>query len=111
MRARPVISGRSDVLSTNSWQGEPPFKAGNEYQTFQKIVALDYAFPDGFPEVARDLVERLLVLDPAKRLPIEHIKNHRFFDGIAWGRGLWKQKGPRLRPYKPPETEPIRLNG
>ncbi|KAI9811752.1 MAG: 3-phosphoinositide dependent protein kinase-1 [Pycnora praestabilis] len=91
--------------------GRPPFKAGNEYQTFQKIVALDYEFPNGFPEVARDLVDRLLVLDPAKRLSIEHIKNHQFFDGITWGRSLWKQKAPRLRSYTPPSQEPIKLNG
>lgn len=91
--------------------GRPPFKAGNEYQTFQKIVNLEYTFPDQFPEAARDLVERLLVLDPAKRLPIEHIKSHRFFDGIQWGRGLWKQKAPRLKPYQPPPPGPIKLNG
>lgn len=91
--------------------GRPPFKAANEYQTFQKIVGLEYTFPDGFPNVARDLVERLLVLDPAKRLPMEHIKNHQFFDGIVWGKGLWKQKAPRLKSYVPPTHEPIRLNG
>lgn len=91
--------------------GRPPFKAANEYQTFQKIVGLEYTFPDGFPNVARDLVERLLVLDPAKRLPMEHIKNHQFFDGIVWGKGLWKQKAPRLKSYVPPAHEPIRLNG
>ena len=91
--------------------GRPPFKAGSEYLTFQKIVALDYEFPWGFPPVARDLVERLLVLDPASRLQIEHIKNHEFFDGITWGRGLWKQKAPRLKPYVPPPPEPIKLNG
>jgi 3-phosphoinositide dependent protein kinase-1 len=90
--------------------GRPPFKAGNEYQTFQKIVALDYEFPKGFPEVARDLVERLLVLDPAQRLSISHIKNHEFFDGIVWGRGLWKQKAPRLKSYVPPTADPIKLN-
>lgn len=90
--------------------GRPPFKAGNEYQTFQKIVALDYSFPDGFPMVARDLVERLLVLDPAKRLPIEHIMSHQFFDGLQWGKGLWKQKAPRLRSYMPPPSAPINLN-
>lgn len=89
--------------------GRPPFKAGNEYQTFQKIVALDYQFPRGFPEVARDLVERLLVLDPQRRLTIEHIKNHQFFDGIVWGKGLWQQKAPRLKTYIPPPSEPIRL--
>ncbi|KAF2493418.1 serine/threonine protein kinase-like protein [Lophium mytilinum] len=91
--------------------GRPPFKAGNEYQTFQKIVGLEYTFPDGFPDIARDLVERLLVLDPAARLPMEHIKNHQFFDGITWGKGLWKQKAPRLKSYVPPAQEPIRLNG
>ncbi|KAH0542802.1 hypothetical protein FGG08_002850 [Glutinoglossum americanum] len=92
--------------------GRPPFKAANEYQTFQKIVSLDYEFPKGFPPVAKDLVERLLVLDPAKRLTIEHIKNHQFFDGIVWGRGLWKQKAPRLKSYVPPTQEPniIKLN-
>ncbi|KAF2458595.1 kinase-like domain-containing protein, partial [Lineolata rhizophorae] len=92
--------------------GRPPFKAANEYQTFQKIVALDYTFPEGFPAVARDLVERLLVLDPAKRLPVEHVKNHRFFEGVRWGRELWvKGSAPRLRAYVPPKGELIRLNG
>jgi 3-phosphoinositide dependent protein kinase-1 len=91
--------------------GRPPFKAANEYQTFQKIVGLEYTFPDGFPPVAKDLVERLLVLDPLTRLPMEHIKSHQFFDGIIWGKGLWKQKAPRLKAYVPPPHEPIRLNG
>jgi 3-phosphoinositide dependent protein kinase-1 len=91
--------------------GRPPFKAANEYQTFQKIVALDYQFPRGFPDIARDLVERLLVLDPQRRLTIEHIKNHQFFEGITWGRGLWQQKAPRLKTYVPPTQPPIKLNG
>ncbi|KAJ5267001.1 Serine/threonine-protein kinase PKH2 [Penicillium angulare] len=91
--------------------GRPPFKAGNEYQTFQKIVGLEYEFPIGFPPVARDLVERLLVLDPARRLQIEHIKNHEFFDGVTWGTDMWKQKAPRLKAYQPPPREPIKLGG
>ncbi|KAI9681578.1 MAG: pkb-activating kinase-like protein [Trizodia sp. TS-e1964] len=91
--------------------GRPPFKAGNEYQTFQKIVSLEYEFPQGFPPVARDLVERLLVLDPSQRLSISHIKNHEFFDGITWGKELWNQKAPRLRSYSPSQPNPIQLNG
>ncbi|GIK01692.1 pkb-activating kinase-like protein [Aspergillus viridinutans] len=91
--------------------GRPPFKAANEYLTFQKIVALEYEFPVGFPAVARDLVERLLVLDPARRLPIEHIKNHEFFQGVTWGSDLWTRKAPRLKAYVPPPREPIKLNG
>ena len=93
--------------------GRPPFKAGTEYLTFQKIVNLEYEFPPGFPVAARDLVERCLVLDPARRLTIEHIKNHEFFDGQQFGKALWRAKAPRLRPYGPPAQEPaiIQLNG
>jgi len=93
--------------------GRPPFKAGTEYLTFQKIVNLEYEFPPGFPPAARDLVERCLVLDPSRRLTIEHIKNHEFFDGQIFGRELWRMKAPRLRPYVPPTQEPqiIQLNG
>ena len=89
--------------------GRPPFKAANEYLTFQKIVALDYSFPRGFPPIAKDLVERLLVLDPSRRLTIDHIKSHEFFDGIRWGRSLWEQKAPPLQSYVPPSTGPIHL--
>ncbi|GAO15016.1 uncharacterized protein UV8b_00467 [Ustilaginoidea virens] len=93
--------------------GRPPFKAGSEYLTFQKIVGLEYDFPPGFPPSARDLVERCLVLEPARRLTIDHIKNHEFFDGQLFGKGLWRVKAPRLRPYMPPPQEPtiIQLNG
>lgn len=91
--------------------GRPPFKAANEFLTFQKIVALDYEFPRGFPEVARDLVERLLVLEPPQRLTMEHVKSHPFFEGIKWGKTLWQQKAPRLKAYVPPPNPPIKLNG
>ncbi|POR35005.1 Serine/threonine-protein kinase ksg1 [Tolypocladium paradoxum] len=93
--------------------GRPPFKAGSEYLTFQKIVNLEYEFPPGFPPSARDLVERCLVLDPARRLTIEHIKNHEFFQGQQFGKALWRTKAPRLQPYVPPTQEPniIQLNG
>ncbi|KAL7785130.1 serine/threonine protein kinase, AGC family [Trichoderma ceciliae] len=92
--------------------GRPPFKAGSEYLTFQKIVNLEYEFPQGFPPLARDLVERCLVLDPARRLTVEHIKNHEFFSGQQFGRFLWRSKAPRLRPFVPPAQEPniIQLN-
>ena len=79
--------------------GRPPFKAANEYQTFQKIVNLEYTFPEGFPAIARDLITKLLVLDPAERLSISGIKRHAFFEGVQWGKGQWKQRPPKLRPY------------
>lgn len=33
-----------------------------------QIAELDYSFPEGFPEVAKDLVQKLLVMEPDKRL-------------------------------------------
>lgn len=86
--------------------GRPPFKAGSEYLTFQKIVNLEYEFPPGFPPSARDLVERCLVLDPSRRVTVEHIKNHDFFHGQQFGKRLWRAKAPRLRPYIPSTQDP-----
>ncbi|KAK9485526.1 kinase-like domain-containing protein [Lipomyces starkeyi] len=78
--------------------GKPPFKASNEYQTFQKIIKLEYLFPAGFPQVARDLVSKLLATDPLKRLTIEQIKAHPFFADVVFGPTLWSRKAPRLAP-------------
>ncbi|KAG0214734.1 pkb-activating kinase-like protein [Mortierella sp. NVP41] len=95
--------------------GRPPFKGSNEYQTFQKIVKLEYTFPAGFPQTAMDLVSRLLVHDPNERLgannTIDQLKQHPFFDGVEWSE-LWTQPAPRLMPYLPPtpthNTEALR---
>lgn len=81
--------------------GRPPFKGANEYQTFQKIIKLQYSYPPGFPFNVRDLLKHILLLDPNSRWTIPKIKSHVFFDGIDWSRkGIWKQKHPRLAPYK-----------
>lgn len=51
------------------------------------------------------------MLEPANRLPVEHIRNHRFFEGVVWGKSLWRQKAPRLKAYVPPAAAPIKLGG
>ncbi|KAG0043127.1 pkb-activating kinase-like protein [Gryganskiella cystojenkinii] len=88
--------------------GRPPFKGSNEYQTFQKIVKLEYAFPLGFPSLAQDLVSKLLIHDPNERLgannQIDQLKQHPFFEGIEWTT-LWKQPAPTLQPYIPPTEQ------
>lgn len=68
--------------------GLPPFRAGSEYLIFQKILKLDYVFPDGFVEDAKDFVEKLLIIDPTERLGTgddvryNSLREHKFFNGL-----------------------------
>ncbi|KAJ1819738.1 serine/threonine protein kinase [Coemansia sp. RSA 2675] len=70
--------------------GRPPFKGSNEYQTFQKILKLDYAFPPTMPPLACDMVERILAIEPEGRLGstqrggFKELKAHPFFHGFDW---------------------------
>uniref|UniRef100_A0A6Q2XVI4 3-phosphoinositide-dependent protein kinase 1 n=1 Tax=Esox lucius TaxID=8010 RepID=A0A6Q2XVI4_ESOLU len=90
--------------------GLPPFRAGNEYLIFQKIIKLEYEFPEKFFPKAKDLVERLLLLDPSKRIGCEEmggyapLKGHPFFESISW-RDLHLQTPPKLTPYLPAMSE------
>lgn len=83
--------------------GRPPFKAANEYLTFQKIIKLQYSYPPGFPFNTRDLLKHVLLLDPNSRWTIPKIKSHVFFEGVDWNRqAIWKSKPPRIQPYRGP---------
>ena len=58
--------------------GEPPFKAGSEYLTFEKILALDYRMPEYFSEAAQSIVQSLLLSTPNARLGMSHLHTQRF---------------------------------
>lgn len=71
--------------------GVPPFHADSMYGTFEKIKALDYTIPDFVPAHARDLISKLLVLDPEKRLgygeydtDYASIREHPFYALVEW---------------------------
>ncbi|GAA6056368.1 hypothetical protein JCM3770_005971 [Rhodotorula araucariae] len=92
-----LSEGRESSFSSDFWAlgcvlfqmlaGRPPFQARTEYLMFQKIVNLEFEFPLGFPADAKDLVEKLLVVDPKARLGgdpangngIEAVMGHPFF--------------------------------
>lgn len=82
--------------------GRSPFKASTDYLIFQKVKNLDYSIPDDFPEVAKDLVMKLLLLEPEQRLGseatggMEALKAHPFFDGIDWDH-IWESQAPPLK--------------
>jgi hypothetical protein len=81
----------------------------SEYIIFQKILKLEYEFPNGFSPLARDLVEKLLVLDPSQRLGAQDlaasprydsIRSHPFYKGIDFDT-LHKRTPPTIYPYLP----------
>lgn len=92
--------------------GLPPFRARSEYLIFQKILSLKFEIPDGFDSLARDIVSKLLVLDPLGRLGAKDqegqgypsIKAHPFFINIDF-ETLHIQVPPPIYPYLPGTSE------
>jgi len=59
--------------------GHHPFTAPNVHQTFQRIRYEQVKLPDYVPLPLRDLIQRMLHKDSAKRLTIAEIRRHPWF--------------------------------
>ncbi|KAI8331405.1 kinase-like domain-containing protein [Chlamydoabsidia padenii] len=85
--------------------GRSPFKAATDYLIFQKIKNLDYEFPEDFPPVAKDLVQKLLVLDVDGRLGsdamggVNSIMAHSFFESVDFGQVFHQPAPPKAQQY------------
>ena len=84
--------------------GRFAFHGLSEYLTWQKVKALDYVFPDGFDEQAKNLVRKLLVKSPSERLgagepgssnDMKSLKAHPFFSSVDWAT-LWTTAAPTI---------------
>ncbi|XP_050525707.1 3-phosphoinositide-dependent protein kinase 1 isoform X2 [Daktulosphaira vitifoliae] len=90
--------------------GLPPFRSRSEYMLFKKILSLDYVYPDGFSADAKDLVQKLLVLDPNERLGAKDakrytsIRSHPFYEGLDFDK-LHEMDPPPIYPYLPGNSE------
>jgi 3-phosphoinositide dependent protein kinase-1 len=80
--------------------GKPAFNGDNEYVIFQKIQTIDYSFPENFDPCARDLIEKLLKLEPSERLGSQDqeelyisIRQHSFFSDINFNK-IFHQTSP-----------------
>ena len=86
-----------------------PFSAESEYLIFQKILKRELSFPNYFPEIARDIVDKLLQLNADSRLGMgpngyKDLKEHPFFTGIDFT-SLHEQIPPPVMPQKKPEPD------
>lgn len=61
--------------------GTPPFESTTIKNTYKNIKKNNYSFPPeyGITNTARDLVSKILVTDPAKRLTVVEIMEQPFF--------------------------------
>ncbi|KAK4240565.1 hypothetical protein C8A03DRAFT_13077 [Achaetomium macrosporum] len=63
------------VLTYEFLVGEAPFE-DTPIMTQKRIARADMTIPDWVSKEAKDLIKKLLVLDPEKRLPLEEVQNH-----------------------------------
>ena len=75
--------------------GEVPWKGNQEMQIFQQILKRNVEFPNNMPLEAVDLIDKLLQLNPLKRLGFggansginfDALKNHEFFKQLNFKR-------------------------
>ncbi|KAJ0976914.1 hypothetical protein J5N97_012388 [Dioscorea zingiberensis] len=69
--------------------GASPFKDTSEWLIFQRVISRELIIPEYFSDEASDLIDKLLDMDPTKRLgagPDGYLalKLHPFFKGIDW---------------------------
>mmetsp|Transcript_36789 Transcript_36789/g.67910 ORF Transcript_36789/g.67910 Transcript_36789/m.67910 type:complete len:465 (-) Transcript_36789:165-1559(-) len=92
-----VLDGKKQSPACDLWSlgcivyhmlvGKPPFRGASEYLTFQKVMECKPPYPEDIDSVAKDLISKLLVLEPSKRLGaenLEQLKSHEFFKDIDW---------------------------
>jgi len=56
--------------------GNPPFEAASHKDTYQRILRVEYTCPSHLSADVKDLLAKVLVKEPTKRLPLERMLQH-----------------------------------
>lgn len=101
--APEIIKNEEATFASDLWSlgiiifvfftGKTPFKGLSPFYTFENIMACKYEIPDSVPSEAKDLITKLLRVDPSQRLgagnfdngtdnDMDTLKAHPFFEGI-----------------------------
>ena len=98
------------IMLYEMYYNRTPFKAATAYLTFRNIEKPQLKFPDDsiIPDIAKDLIMKILIVDPKKRLgggdpgtpyDIKNLKKHPFFKKIKWDK-LQNTSPPGINNYK-----------
>ena len=125
--APELLERRSHSYSSDIWSfgcvifniltGDAPFEGKNPAELMENITALKFTpAVERLPRLAKDLIMKILILDPTKRLgygeeknQYPSIKNHPFFKGIEWG-SLSKVEMPLFTKFEEEAPETIADN-
>ena len=68
------------VILYTSLIGRPPFESQEVKQTYKKIKANQFSFPENvaISEKAKDFIKQLLKTDPSERMTLKEMLNHEF---------------------------------
>jgi 3-phosphoinositide dependent protein kinase-1 len=101
--APEIVKNQEATFSSDLWSlgiiiylafaGKTPFKGHSPFYTFENILACNYTIPDSIPEDAKDLITKLLKVNPKERLGagnseeekdnnLDSLKKHPFFKDI-----------------------------
>jgi len=88
-----MVEGRNHDESVDLWTlgilcyeflvGKPPFESATNNETYRRITGLQYNFPSFVSEGARDLIRRLLKLNPRHRMPLDDVLTHSWIKANA----------------------------
>ncbi len=67
------------VLTFELLTGKAPFDGSAQTELYDNILKLKINYPKDFPKLARDLVSRLLKVDPKERINIHELQEHAWF--------------------------------
>ena len=75
--------------------GKPPFETNDVKTTYKRIRMNNYTFPESvnISEPAKDLIQKILTNDPARRPTVDEILTH-----------PWIDNGGRIPKFLPPST-------
>lgn len=81
-----MIEGKPHSYAVDIWSlgvlcyellvGLPPFDSKDTHQTYRKIKYVIVKYPDYISELAKDLMGKLLVVEPENRLPLVNVLQH-----------------------------------
>ncbi|KAJ3254177.1 spindle assembly checkpoint kinase [Boothiomyces macroporosus] len=84
-----MVEGRDHSKDVDLWSlgvlcyeflvGVPPFEDHTSHKaTYRRIAKIDLKFPDYVSPEAKDLIKKLLVKEPEKRLRLSGVMSHEF---------------------------------